>query len=207
MGAHKGYDFSGWATRFNLKCSDGRTIRDSAFRECDGKTVPMVWQHMHDSPANVLGHCVLEYRPNEGMYAYGYCNDTEMGQQAKQLVANGDITAYSIYANKLKQKGGDVLHGVIREVSLVLSGANPGACIDMPTLEHSDEETETEAYIYNDDASVFLSGKFFAGDCFGLLEQNPVGANVCHYWFNCASDGDVLQGCQIIWLFLRPFLK
>ena len=157
MGAHKGYDFSGWATRFNLKCSDGRTIRDSAFRECDGKTVPMVWQHMHDSPANVLGHCVLEYRPNEGMYAYGYCNDTEMGQQAKQLVANGDITAYSIYANKLKQKGGDVLHGVIREVSLVLSGANPGACIDMPTLEHSDEETETEAYIYNDDASVFLS--------------------------------------------------
>ena len=155
MGA-KGYDFSGWATKFNLKCSDGRTIRNGAFDDCDGKTVPLVWQHQHDSPANVLGHSVLEVRP-EGVYTYSYCNDSEMGQLAKQLVGNGDITSYSIYANKLKQKGGDVYHGIIREVSLVLAGANPGASIDMPSLEHSDDDTETEAFIYNEDGSVFLS--------------------------------------------------
>ena len=152
----KGYDFSGWATKFNLKCSDGRTIRSGAFSDCDGKTVPLVWQHQHDSPANVLGHSVLEVRP-DGVYTYSYCNDSEMGQLAKQLVSNGDITSYSIYANKLKQKGGDVYHGIIREVSLVLAGANPGASIDMPSLEHSDDDTETEAFIYNDDNSVFLS--------------------------------------------------
>lgn len=153
--APKGYDFSGWATKFNLKCSDGRTIRGGAFDDCDGKTVPLVWQHQHDSPANVLGHSILEVRP-DGVYTYSYCNDSEMGQLAKQLVGNGDITSYSIYANKLKQKGGDVYHGIIREVSLVLAGANPGASIDMPSLEHSDDDTETEAYIYNDDNSVFL---------------------------------------------------
>lgn len=152
----KGYDFSGWATKFNLKCSDGRTIRNGAFNDCDGKTVPLVWQHQHDSPANVLGHSLLEVRP-DGVYTYSYCNDSEMGQLAKQLVGNGDITSYSIYANKLKQKGGDVYHGIIREVSLVLAGANPGASIDMPSLEHSDDDTETEAFIYNDDNSVFLS--------------------------------------------------
>ena len=150
------YDFSGWATKFDLKCTDGRTIRDSAFRECDGKTVPLVWQHQHGSVANVLGHCLLEYRPNEGMYTYGRFNDSEEGLKGKQLVANGDITALSIYANGLKQKGGDVLHGNIREVSLVLAGANPGAYIDIPTLEHSDEDTETEAFIYNEDNSVFF---------------------------------------------------
>ena len=155
MGA-KGYDFSGWATKFNLKCSDGRTIREGAFDDCDGKTVPLVWQHQHDSPANVLGHSVLEVRP-DGVYTYSFCNDSEMGQMAKRLVENGDITSYSIYANKLKQKGGDVYHGIIREVSLVLAGANPGASIDMPSLEHSDEDTETEAFIYNDDDSVFLA--------------------------------------------------
>ena len=152
----KTYDFGGWATKFDLKCSDGRTIRKGAFDDCDGKTVPLVWQHMHDSPANVLGHTVLEVRP-EGVYGYSYCNDSEMGQRAKMLVQNGDITSYSIYANKLKQKGGDVLHGIIREVSLVLAGANPGASIDMPSLEHADEDTETEAFIYNDDDSVFLA--------------------------------------------------
>lgn len=151
------YDFSGWATRFNRKCSDGRTIREGAFKDCDGKTVPLVWQHDHDSPASVLGHCVLQYRPNEGIYTYGYFNGTEMGQQGKELVHNGDITALSIYANKLKQKGGDVFHGTIREVSLVLAGANPGAYIDMPELEHSDEDTETEGFIYNDDETIFLA--------------------------------------------------
>ena len=151
------YDFCGWATKFNLKCSDGRTIRDSAFKDCDGKTVPMVWQHKHDSPDAVLGHCVLEYRPNQGMYTYGYFNDSDMGQTGKKLVDNGDITALSIYANQLKQKGGDVLHGNIREVSLVLAGANPGAFIDMPSMEHSDDDTETEAFIYNEDGSLYLS--------------------------------------------------
>lgn len=162
MGAKK-YDFGGWVTKFDLKCSDGRTIRKGAFDDCDGKTVPLVWQHMHDSPANVLGHTELEVRPG-GVYGYSYCNDSEMGQRAKMLVQNGDITAYSIYANQLKQKGGDVLHGVIREVSLVLAGANPGASIDMPTLEHADEDAETEAFIYNDDNSVFLAHADNEGD-------------------------------------------
>ena len=157
MGAKKrSYDFSGWATRFNLKCSDGRTITDKAFRDQDGATIPLVWQHQHDSPATVLGHCTLEYRPNDGMYAYGYFNHSEMGQMGKQLVDNGDITALSIYANQLKQRGGDVLHGVIREVSLVLAGANPGASIEMPSLEHADDDSEMEAIIYNDDDSIFL---------------------------------------------------
>ena len=150
------YDFSGWATKFDLKCTDGRTIRDQAFRDQDGATIPLVWQHKHDSPSTVLGHCVLEYRPNEGMYTYGYFNGSDMGQLGKELVDNGDITALSIYANNLKQKSGNVLHGVIREVSLVLAGANPGASIDMPSLEHSDDDSETEAFIYNDDGSVFL---------------------------------------------------
>lgn len=164
MRKKKPYDFSGWATKFNLRCSDGRTITDSAFREQDGATIPLVWQHQHESPSTVLGHCTLEYRPKEGMYAYGYFNGSDMGQLGKELVKNGDITALSIYANKLKQRGGDVLHGVIREVSLVLAGANPGASIDMPSLEHSDEDTETEAYIYNDDNSVFLMHSYDAED-------------------------------------------
>lgn len=155
MGERK-YDFSGWATKFDLKCSDGRTIRDSAFRECDGKTVPLVWQHQHDAPDNVLGHCLLEYRPKKGIYAYGRFNETEEGQRGRQLVENGDITALSIYANGLKQKSGDVLHGQIREVSLVIAGANPGAFIDMPSLAHSEDE-ETEAFIYNDDGTLFYS--------------------------------------------------
>ena len=150
------YDFSGWATKCDLRCSDGRTIRRDAFKENDGKTVPLVWQHRHDSPETVLGHCLLENRP-EGVYAYGRFNDSEMGQVGKRLVENGDISALSIYANQLKQKGGDVLHGTIREVSLVLAGANPGAFIDMPSIEHSDDEDiETEAYIYNEDNTVYL---------------------------------------------------
>ena len=151
------YDFSGWATKCDLRCSDGRTIRKDAFKENDGKIVPLVWQHKHDSPETVLGHCLLENRP-EGVYAYGRFNDSEMGQVGKRLVENGDISALSIYANQLKQKGGDVLHGTIREVSLVLAGANPGAFIDMPTIEHSDDEdAETEAYIYNEDNTVYIS--------------------------------------------------
>ena len=145
----KQYDFSGWATRNDLKCADGRTIRKDAFKEQDGQTVPLVWQHMHDSPDNVLGHALLENRDN-GVYAYCTFNETAAGQNAKQLVEHKDVTALSIYANRLKQKSGDVLHGVIREVSLVLAGANPGAFIDVPVLEHGDEEPD-EAIIYTDE--------------------------------------------------------
>ena len=143
----KKYDFAGWATRNNLKCSDGRTIRHDAFKECDGKTVPLVWNHQHNDSDNVLGHAVLENR-SDGVYAYGYFNDTEKGQNAKLLVEHGDITGLSIYANKLKQVGGDVLHGVIREVSLVLAGANPGAFIES-VMSHSDgSNDEEEALLY-----------------------------------------------------------
>lgn len=141
----KKYDFAGWATRNDLKCSDGRTIRHDAFKECDGKTVPLVWNHQHNDSDNVLGYAVLENRP-QGVYAYGSFNNTEKGQNAKLLVQHGDITGLSIYANKLRQVGGDVLHGVIREVSLVLAGANPGAYIDS-VIAHGDG-TEGEAVIY-----------------------------------------------------------
>lgn len=142
----KNYDFAGWATRNDLKCSDGRTIRHDAFKECDGKIVPLVWNHQHNDSDNVLGHAMLENRPN-GVYAYGFFNDTERGQNAKLLVQHGDITGLSIYANKLKQVGGDVLHGVIREVSLVLAGANPGAYIDS-VMAHGDG-ADGEAVIYS----------------------------------------------------------
>jgi len=141
------FDFSGWATKNDLKCADGRTIRHGAFTEDDGKKVPLVWQHMHDSPNNVLGHAVLEDR-DDGVYAYAKFNDTEIGQRAKALVKHGDITSLSIHANNLKQIGGDVIHGIIREVSLVLAGANPGAIIDFPVLEHSGETVYDEAIIF-----------------------------------------------------------
>lgn len=148
------YDFSGWATKNDLKCSDGRTIRKNAFAEQDGQIVPLVWQHMHNDPLNVLGHALLENR-DEGVYAYCTFNDTEGGRNAKILVEHGDVSALSIYANKLKQTGGNVMHGVIREVSLVLAGANPGALIDFPVLAHG-EEDETEAVIYTGE-DIFLA--------------------------------------------------
>lgn len=137
------YDFAGWASKNNIKCADGRTIRQDAFKECDGKTVPLVFMHNHKDVDNVLGHCLLENRP-EGMYAYGSFNDSEMGQVAKNAVAHGDITALSIYANQLKEKNGNVFHGRIREVSLVLAGANDGAIIEYPVIEHSDGSWETD---------------------------------------------------------------
>ena len=139
------YDFSGWATRANLKCSDGRTIMKDAFKDCDGQTVPLVWNHQHNDPLNVLGHALLENR-DEGVYAYASFNDTELGREAKKMVEHGDVKALSIYANKLKQQGGNVLHGAIREVSLVLAGANPGAYIDS-VMCHG-EESEEEAIIF-----------------------------------------------------------
>lgn len=139
------YDFAGWATRNNLRCSDGRTIMRDAFKECDGKTVPLVWNHQHNDPINVLGHAVLENR-DEGVYAYCSFNDTELGKTAKMQVEHGDLNALSIYANKLKQQGSNVLHGAIREVSLVLAGANPGAFIES-VIRHG-EEMEEEAVIY-----------------------------------------------------------
>ena len=133
------YDFSGWATKNNLKCSDGRTILKDAFKENDGQKVPLVWNHQHNDPNNVLGHALLENR-DDGVYAYCAFNDTEAGQQAKQLVEHGDVASLSIYANKLKQRGNDVVHGVIREVSLVLAGANPGAFIDVVMSHGEDSE-------------------------------------------------------------------
>ena len=122
-------DFSGYATRNDLVCSDGRVIRKNAFKHNDGETVPLVWDHHREGPNNVLGHAVLENR-EDGVYTYGYFNDTEDGKKAKELVKHGDIRSLSIYANKLKHSGRDVIHGIIREVSLVLAGANPGAFID-----------------------------------------------------------------------------
>jgi len=143
----KKYDFSGWATKVDLKCSDGRTIRKGAFKHCDGMRVPLVWQHQHNDPENVLGYADLEYH-NEGVRANCLFNGSPKGQHGKLLVQHGDIAALSIYANGLEQRGGDVLHGDIKEVSLVLAGANPGALIDFPVLAHSGEEVDDEAIIY-----------------------------------------------------------
>ena len=139
------FDFSGWATRANLKCSDGRVILKDAFKHNDGQTVPLVWNHQHSDPNEVLGHALLENR-EDGVYAYCKFNETESGRTAKLLVQHGDVSALSIYANQLKQQGSHVLHGAIREVSLVLAGANPGAFIDS-IIKHG-EESEEEAIIY-----------------------------------------------------------
>ena len=143
------YDFSGWATRNDLFCADGRTIRRDAFKHCDGMSVPIVWNHQHNDPANILGHAILENR-QDGVYAYGFFNDTDSGKAAKQLVQHGDVQALSIYANGLKQqsngRGKDVIHGDIRELSLVVAGANPGAFIDFVDLAHG-EGAEQEVII------------------------------------------------------------
>jgi len=147
--SRKNFDFSGWATRNDIECADGLTIRQDAFADCDGIKVPLVYMHDHKDPENVLGHAILENR-EDGVYCYGSFNDTEKGQMAKALVAHGDITSLSIFANQLVKRGKDVLHGAIREVSLVLAGANPGATIDFPVLQHSDgsyEDIEDEAII------------------------------------------------------------
>ena len=149
MAKHTGYDFCGWATRNDLRCSDGRTIRRDAFAHQDGAKVPLVWGHNHDSPEAVLGHGFLENRP-EGVFFYGYFNDSDLAKAAKRDVEHGDITSLSIWANQLQQKAGDVLHGSIKEVSLVLAGANMGAQITSPVVAHGDgfETLTDEAYIY-----------------------------------------------------------
>ena len=168
------YDFSGWASKYEVPCSDGRTIKQNALAADDGKTVPLVWNHQHNDMNNVIGHALLQNRP-EGVYCFGYLNDTSDGQRAKELLKHNDITALSIFANKLKQNKRvnglkDVVHGTIREVSLVLAGANPGAFIDS-VMVHSDEgepiESDEEAKIYNDDNTVWFghsdeSEKFMA---------------------------------------------
>ena len=151
------YDFCGWATKNNLKCSDGRTIMKDAFKHMDGKVVPLVWNHKHEGVIDVLGHALLENR-EEGVYAYGTFNDTESGQTAKLLVQHGDVDALSIYANNLKQNMANVIHGDIKEVSLVLAGANPGAFIES-VIRHG-EESEEEARI-------------FTGEYISLEDVNP----------------------------------
>jgi hypothetical protein len=143
-------DFSGYATKAGLKCSDGRTIMTDAFKHQDKTTVPLVWQHVHNEPSNVLGYANLEHR-EDGVYAYGFFNETEQGKNAKTLVQHGDIKSLSIYANQLTEKSKQVIHGFIRELSLVLSGANPGALIDNISIAHSDGDVvtlEDEAVIY-----------------------------------------------------------
>lgn len=153
----KTYDFSGWATKNDLRCSDGRTIRRDAFKDDDGRVVPLVWMHQHNDPENVLGHALLENR-EEGVYAYCSFNDTNTGKQAKEIVRHGDVCSLSIWANNLTQSKGNVLHGSIKEVSVVLAGANPGAVIDFPMLAHG-EESENEAFIRVDENIEIFDGK------------------------------------------------
>ena len=139
------YDFSGWATKNDLRCSDGRVIKKDAFKHNDGQVVPLVWNHQHAGAENVLGHALLKNMP-DGVYAYGTFNETEQGLNAKMLVQHGDIVSLSIFANRLKQNGPNVMHGDIKELSLVLAGANPGALIDN-VIAHGEESNE-EAIIY-----------------------------------------------------------
>ena len=148
------YDFSGWATRNNVRCSDGRTIRKDAFKSNDGAVVPLVWNHQHDNSANVLGHALLRNK-DDGVYAYCTFNNTEAGNNARELVKHKDVCALSIYANKLRQNGGDVLHGEIKEVSLVLAGANPGAYIDS-VMYHAEESEEDAVISFVDKDSLFV---------------------------------------------------
>lgn len=150
----KNYDFAGWATRYNIKCTDGRTIMNNAFKDCDGRKVPLIWNHKHDSPDAVIGYAILEHH-DEGMRTYGYFNHNELAKAAHEDVIHGDVDSLSIYANKLKQQGGNVIHGTIREVSLVLAGANIGAYIDDVAMAHGDDE-EFEAVIYDTDTKIEL---------------------------------------------------
>lgn len=154
-------DFSGWASRNNLKCTDGRTILKDAFKDNDGAIVPLVWNHQHNDPLNVLGHAQLENR-EDGVYAYCFLNNTEAGKQAKEIIAHRDVDSLSIYANKLQQRGGNVLHGDIKEVSLVLAGANPGAKIENWAIAHSDDPDDVT--IIDDEAVIYTGMKLEHSD-------------------------------------------
>lgn len=165
------YDFCGWATKNDLLCSDGRTIRKGAFKENDGGKVPLVWNHQHNDVNNVLGHALLKNR-DEGVYAYCKFNETESGQAAKQLVEHGDVVSLSIYANQLKQQGGNVLHGNIREVSLVLAGANPGAFIE-DVIRHGDA-SEDEANIYTGEDISLTHGDIDESESTESTEEEPL---------------------------------
>ena len=200
-------DFSGYATKAGLKCSDGRTIMKDAFAHQDKSTVPLVWQHSHSEPGNVLGHAILENR-DDGVYAYGYFNDTDQAKNAKMLVQHGDIKSLSIYANQLTEKAKQVLHGFIREMSLVLSGANPGALIDNVTLAHTDGEMvtlEDEAIIYTGLAIAHAEGDTAdpadPGDVEDAVENSktvqevydsmtPEQQAVVHYMVGAALEGE-----------------
>ena len=153
MSKHR--DFGGWATKFNIKCADGRVIDDGAFDDMDGKKVPLVWNHKSDSPLNVLGYAILHCMPGEGVWMDGFLNDTVQGQSAKEYVKHGDINALSIFANNLKQIGDNVKHGIIREVSLVIAGANPGAVIDT-ALAHNEDGTPTESIFVTEEQDISL---------------------------------------------------
>lgn len=165
------FDFSGYATRAGIKCADGRIIMKDAFKHQNGKVVPLVWQHCHDDPSNVLGHVLLENR-EDGVYCYGKFNETEAGKNAKELVNHGDVNSLSIYANKLKEDKKRVLHGWVREVSLVLSGANPGALIDNIAFGHSDDDFE-----YVDDSEAII----YSGDELSHGEENSMTENEKSY--------------------------
>lgn len=171
------FDFSGYATKNDLKCSDGRIIRKDAFKDNDGEIVPLVWQHMHNDPTNVLGHALLK-NVDDGVYAYCVFNDTDQGKNAKTLVEHGDVKCLSIYANQLMQKGSDVIHGMIREVSLVLAGANPGAMIDNLSISHSDGsvvDLDDEAIIYTGEEISFEDVVKHADDSSSSKEGETVG--------------------------------
>ena len=150
-------DFSGWATKYNIKCTDGRTIMHNAFKDCDGKKVPLMWNHQHNDPGCVVGYAILEHH-DEGMRTYGYFNGNDMAKYAREDVVHGDVDSLSIYANQLKQQGGNVMHGNIREVSLVLAGANIGAYIDNVAVAHGDDDENEngEAYIYDTNLKIEL---------------------------------------------------
>lgn len=162
------FDFSGYATKIGLRCSDGRTITKDAFKHHDGQKVPLVWQHVHDAPTNILGQAVLEHR-DDGVYAYCSFNNSEAAKSAKEAVRHGDITAMSIYANGLKQQGSNVMHGVIREVSLVLAGANPGALIDNLAFAHGDGLDP----VIDDTEAIIYTGLNFSTDTVEHSEESP----------------------------------
>ena len=183
------YDFAGWATRNDLRCSDGRVIGRDAFKDCDGKVVPLVWNHQHSAISNVLGHALLKNDP-EGVIAYGVFNDSKEGQAAKIRVQNGDITSLSIYANQLKQNGSLVEHGAIREVSLVLAGANPGAYIE-DVMEHSDSGEYTESIIYTGEDFVVADEEYEEPDTSDEIrhaDAEPQKKKTVEEVFNAMSD-------------------